>query len=423
VCFSPKPRRRVAFFPRQTGDLRMKGDPQIVRKGFGLKQEIAGQLSSDYASDLVDRARAADYRLVWPGLAVRIAKEFGFCYGVERAIDYAYETRKKFPDRRLFLTGEIIHNPRVNLRLREIGYQFLDGSYDSVLGNRDLTPDDIVLLPAFGVTTGMLDELKQVGCLLVDTTCGSVLNVWRNVEKYARDGFTCLIHGKWKHEETRATASRALIYATGRYLVVLDLLETEQVCRYIRGEGDRAEFLARFANAVSAGFDPALHLDRIGMANQTTMLSTESMAIANRVRDAMRVRYGEQDLAARFRSFDTICSATQDRQDAVKALLADPPQMMIVIGGFNSSNTGHLTEMCAERVPTFHIEEAGHIETGERIVHLPVAARTPVVAEGWWPADVIEIGITAGASTPDREIGRVIERLLQIRGIADGTPG
>lgn len=397
----------------------MKGDPQIVRKGFGLKQEIAGQLSSDYASDLVDRARAAEYRLSWPGLSVRIAKEFGFCYGVERAIDYAYETRKKFPDRRLFLTGEIIHNPRVNLRLREIGYQFLDGSYDSTMGNRDLTPEDIVLLPAFGVTTGMLEELKQVGCLLVDTTCGSVLNVWRNVEKYARDGFTCLIHGKWKHEETRATASRALLYPEGRYLVVLDMKETEEVCRYIRGEGERAAFVARFANAVSAGFDPDRHLDRIGMANQTTMLSTESMAIAHRVRDAMRVRYGEAEPAGRFRSFDTICSATQDRQDAVQGLLAERPQLMIVIGGFNSSNTGHLTEMCAERVPTFHIEDAGHIESGERIFHLPVGARTPVLDLAWWPADATELGITAGASTPDREIGRVIERLLAIRGIDD----
>ena len=365
----------------------MNGDPRIVRKGFGLKQEIAGQLSSDYASDLVDRARVADYRLAWPGLSVRIAREFGFCYGVERAIDYAYETRKKFPERRLFLTGEIIHNPRVNLRLREIGYQFLDGSYDSTLGYRDLAPDDVVLLPAFGVTTGMLDELKQVGCLLVDTTCGSVLNVWRNVEKYARDGFSCLIHGKWKHEETRATASRALIYPEGRYLVVLDMDETEAVCRAIRGEMGRAEFMARFANAVSAGFDPDLHLARIGMANQTTMLSTESMAIAHRVREAMRARYGDEELPARFRSFDTICSATQDRQDAVKALLADPPHLMIVIGGFNSSNTGHLTEMCAERVPTFHIEDAGHIESGEEIFHLPVGVKTPILETGWWPAE------------------------------------
>jgi len=247
------------------------------------------------------------------------------------------------------------------------------------------------------------------------------LNVWRNVEKYARDGFSCLIHGKWKHEETRATASRALIYPEGRYLVVLDMDETEAVCRAIRGEMGRAEFMARFANAVSAGFDPDLHLARIGMANQTTMLSTESMAIAHRVREAMRARYGDEELPARFRSFDTICSATQDRQDAVKALLADPPHLMIVIGGFNSSNTGHLTEMCAERVPTFHIEEAGHIESGERIVHLPVGSRTPAVAAGWWPAGATEIGITAGASTPDREIGRVIERLLQIRGIQDGA--
>ncbi len=368
----------------------MKGDPQIVRKGFGLKQEIAGQLSSDYASGLIDRARAADYRLGWPGLTVRIAKEFGFCYGVERAIDYAYETRKKFPDRRLFLTGEIIHNPRVNLRLREIGYLFLDGSYGSTARYADLVPEDVVLLPAFGVTTGMLDELKQVGCLLVDTTCGSVLNVWRNVEKYAR---------------------------------VLDMAETEEVCRYILGDGDRASFLTRFADAVSPGFDPDRHLERIGMANQTTMLSTESMAIANRVREAMRERWGEAGLEGRFRSFDTICSATQDRQDAIKALLAEPPQMMIVIGGFNSSNTGHLTEMCAARLPTFHIEEAGHIESGSRIVHLPVGSRVPAVDEGWWPAEVTEIGITAGASTPDREIGRVIERLLQIRGIEDSAPG
>ncbi len=374
----------------------MKGDPQIVRKGFGLKQEIVGELASDYASDLVDRARAADYRLEWPGLTVRIAKEFGFCYGVERAIDYAYETRKKFPDRRLFLTGEIIHNPRVNLRLREIGYQFLDGSYGSTRGYRDLNPDDVVLLPAFGVSTGMLDELKQAGCLLVDTTCGSVLNVWRNVEKYARDGFTCLIHGKWKHEETRATASRALLYPEGRTLVVLDLTEADQVCRYIRGEGDRAEFMAQFADAVSPGFDPDRHLERIGMANQTTMLSTESMAIAHRVRDAMCARWGEAELAARFRSFDS---------------------------GFNSSNTGHLTEMCAERVPTYHIEDAGHLESGERIVHLPVGARQAEVAAAWWPAAWTEIGITAGASTPDREIGRVIERLLQIRGIEDRPPG
>jgi len=396
-------------------------DPQIVRKGFGLRQEVAGELSSDYASELVDRARSSDYRLSWPALTVRIAKEFGFCYGVERAIDYAYETRRKFPDRRLFLTGEIIHNPRVNTRLREIGFQFLDGSYGSTLGYGDLDASDVVLLPAFGVTTGMLEKLRQVGCVLVDTTCGSVLNVWRNVEKYAREGFTCLIHGKWAHEETRATASRALLHPDGRYLVVLDMPDAEEVCRYIREAGDPGPFLERFRNAVSPGFDPRRDLARIGMANQTTMLSTESMAIAGRVREAIRDRFGEAELDRRFRSFDTICSATQDRQDAVRALLADPPGVMIVIGGFNSSNTGHLTEMCAERLPKFHIEGAEPLGEDGRITHLPVGAKQPRVDDDWWPAGVTEVGITAGASTPDREIGRVVEKLLAFRGISDAA--
>ncbi|MBP7147445.1 MAG: 4-hydroxy-3-methylbut-2-enyl diphosphate reductase [Acidobacteria bacterium] len=396
----------------------MADETQVVRKGFGLREQVAGQLADDYHCDLVDRARAQDYRLAWPGLDVRIAREFGFCYGVERAIDYAYEARRRFPDRRLLLTGEIIHNPRVNARLREIGYEFLDGSYGSRAEVADLGPDDVVLIPAFGVSVGQFDQLKSTGALLVDTTCGSVLNVWRNVERYAKDRFTCLIHGKWNHEETRATASRTSVYPGARYLIVRDMAEAEMVARYIEDGGDGAAFLEQFRQACSPGFDPQRDLERVGMANQTTMLSSESLAIAERIRLAISRRHGEAEAAQRFRSFDTICSATEDRQQAVIAMLQDPPDLVIIIGGFNSSNTGHLTEICAAKVPTYHIEDASHLVDAGTILHKPPHAE-PLRSSGWLPAGPLRIGITAGASTPDREIGRVIARLLELRGIED----
>ena len=386
----------------------------LIRKGFGLRKVVAGDLARDYDSELVQQARAAGHRLEYPGLTVRIAAEFGFCYGVERAVDYAYEARARFPDRRLILAGEIIHNPGVNQRLSELGYQFLGEP-----GRRfeDLTAEDVVLIPAFGVTMQMLERLRSVGCVLVDTTCGSVLNVWRNVESFAKSGFTSVIHGKWNHEETRATASRALQHSDGGYLIVRDMDEAEYVARYIEIPGNRVEFLERFRDEISPSFDPDQDLERIGVANQTTMLSSESLAIADRLREAMRRRYGEAELAARFRSFDTICSATQDRQDAVRQLIAESPDVMIVVGGFNSSNTGHLAEICSESAPTFHVEGADDLLDRQRIRCKPVGGAGPGVVEGWLPERAITVGLTAGASTPDREIGRLIHRLLEIRRI------
>lgn len=393
-------------------------DDDLIRKGFGLRREVAGELKTDYASELVHQARQAGGVLTWPGLTIRIAKEFGFCYGVERAVELAYETRRQFPDRRLLLTGEIIHNPKVNVRLRELGYDFLDGTYGSTARWDEIGPDDVVLIPAFGVTTGQLGRLKGSGAVLVDTTCGSVLNVWKNVERYAREGHTALIHGKWRHEETQATASRALMYPEGKYVIVLDMSEAEWVAETIEGRSSSETLLSRLGNAVSPGFDPERDLQRVGMANQTTMLSSESMAIAVRIREAIRARHGTEQLAARFRSFDTICSATQDRQDAVHEMLVAPPDLMVIIGGFNSSNTGHLSEICAAVVPTFHIESAEQLIDRQRIEHLPVALKQPVVASGWLPDGELSIGVTAGASTPDREIGRVIARLLELRGLS-----
>ncbi len=388
----------------------------IVRKGFGLKKEVAGDLNRDYQSELVDRARESEYKLAFPDLTVRIAKEFGFCYGVERAIDYAYEARMRFPDKQLFLTGEIIHNPKVNRRLREIGYEFLDGTHGSTLGWDDVGPEDVVLIPAFGVTIALLEKMRATGALLVDTTCGSVLNVWKNVERFAREGFTCLIHGKWDHEETRATASRALLHAEGRYVMVRDLDEAQAVADYIESPGDHEAFVARFGDACSNGFDPDRDLARVGMANQTTMLSSESLRIADLIRDALASRFGENELAERFRAFDTICSATEDRQQAVRELLEEPLDLMIVIGGYNSSNTGHLAALCQERVPTYHVAEPDELLSISSIRHRDPSTKTIVETAAWLPERPVVIGVTAGASTPDREIGAVITRLLELRG-------
>jgi 4-hydroxy-3-methylbut-2-enyl diphosphate reductase len=393
------------------------GEPKYVNKGFGLKQAITGRLTRDYHSDLVERMRREGFRLDEGGLSFRLAREFGFCYGVDRAVEYAYETREKFPDRRIFITGEIIHNPGVNQRLRDMEIHLLTRDPD---GTRfeDLRGGDVVILPAFGVPLGDMEALRATGAVLVDTTCGSVLNVWKNVENYARDGFTALIHGKYDHEETHATSSRALRCAGGRYVVVRDLEEAEAVCRHIEGRGDREEFLHRFAASSSPGFDPDRDLERIGCANQTTMLSSESLAIAGRVRAAMAARFGDDEAARRFRSFDTICSATQERQDALIGLLAETAlDLMVVIGGYNSSNTTHLVEIAIAKVPTYHIRSAGCLTSGEQIRHQPLGRRDEVVTRGWLPRSPATIGLTAGASTPDVEIEKVIRRIASFRGL------
>jgi 4-hydroxy-3-methylbut-2-enyl diphosphate reductase len=261
--------------------------PLIFRKGLDLKDAVAGQLAESYHSKLVQHVKANGYRYDSGRLTVHLAREFGFCYGVDRAVDYAYQARTRFPDRTVYLTGEIIHNPHVNDQLRGLGIRFLSdpGEDASRLG-----PDHVVILPAFGVTIGMLQDFSARGCTLVDTTCGSVLNVWKNVKRYAQDGFTAVIHGKYWHEETQATASQALQYPNGHYLVVYDHDEAGYVCEYIRRGGDRDEFLGRFGKAISPGFDPDVHLRHVGLANQTTMLSSESMEIGERFRAAMRDR-------------------------------------------------------------------------------------------------------------------------------------
>ena len=394
------------------------------RKGFGLKGEVEGTLAADYDGSLVDLLREHDHTLTIGDVTVRLAREFGFCYGVERAVEYAYQARRKFPDRRIFLVGEIIHNPHVNRRLGEMGIEILAPGQDAdgkpVFDYADVTTQDVVILPAFGVTIRDFETLRGLGCIVVDTTCGSVLNVWKRVDSYARDGLTALIHGKHYHEETRATASQVERYAGGAYLVVRDMSEALSVCAYIEGQGTRDEFLARFARAASPGFDPDTHLLRIGVANQTTMLARESLAIGEEVGRAVARRHGDAYREANFRTFDTICSATQDRQDAVLELLREPLDLMVVIGGYNSSNTISLAALCAERVPTYHIEDASSIEPLTRHVSFRPAGvkHSEASSTDWMPIEgPVRIGLTAGASTPNNKIGETVARLFATRGI------
>ncbi|HEY8795133.1 MAG TPA: 4-hydroxy-3-methylbut-2-enyl diphosphate reductase [Gemmatimonadaceae bacterium] len=391
------------------------------RKGFGLKADVQGTLAADYTGRLVDLLQTRGYALTTGDTTVRLAREFGFCYGVERAVEYAYQTRTKFPDRRIRLVGEIIHNPHVNDRLREMGIEILVPSTTG-FDYAAITPQDVVILPAFGVPMKDFQTLRESGCVMVDTTCGSVLNVWKRVEAYARDGLTSLIHGKHYHEETRATASQAEKHPGAHWIVVRDMAEAKIVCEYIEGRGDRESFLAKFAPAVSAGFDPDLHLLRIGVANQTTMLARESLAIGEEVGNAIERGRGIDARATDFRSFDTICSATQDRQDAVKELLAEPLDVMVVVGGYNSSNTISLAAICAEHVTTYHIEDAEAIDPERGTIRHKPIGRAEELTENWMPAHgALRIGLTAGASTPNNKIGDTVARLFASRGIDPAT--
>ncbi|MGH9143407.1 MAG: 4-hydroxy-3-methylbut-2-enyl diphosphate reductase [Vicinamibacterales bacterium] len=386
----------------------------IFRKGLDLKHAVAGMLADNYHSSIVERIKADDFTHRAGRLTVHLAREFGFCYGVDRAVDYAYQTRERFPDRRVFLTGEIIHNPHVNDKLRTMGIRFLTDEGEHV---DSLTAADVVILPAFGVTVAMLEQFDRRGCTMIDTTCGSVLNVWKNVRRYAEGGYTSIIHGKVWHEETQATASQAVQHG-GRFLVVFDRPETDAVCEYIRRGGNREAFLRRFASAASPGFDPDRDLQRIGLANQTTMLMAESLEIGEMIRAAMRDRYDDQTLAEHYQAFDTICSATQDRQDAVVALLRDRAvDLMIVIGGYNSSNTANLARMCHASHPTFHIADPDCLVSAREIRHRPVGSKVETTAENWLsPEGPVSIGLTSGASTPDNLVGAAVARLCVLCG-------
>ncbi len=398
---------------------------KYYRKGFKMRDNIQHLLNRDYRSEIVDNIRAQGNVLTAGDLTLRLASEFGFCYGVDRAVDYAFQTREKFPDRRLYITGDMIHNASMNDRLREMGIEFLSQGFD---GRPDekfdfLGPEDVVLLPAFGAPVDWVNKLRERGCIIVDTTCGSVLSVWKRVTRYAQRGFTSIIHGKYYHEETKATASQThKDGGNGKYLVVRNLKETGYVVDFILGRMSAEELERKLGHGMSPGLDPKTDLERIGVANQTTMLMTETMAVGEMLRRAMIERYGEENLEEHFELFDTICSATQDRQDALMGLLEHPLDVLIIVGGYNSSNTNNLAIIASERVPRSYHVASGDCIDGDVIRHkppgTPLDPREEVEEEGWLPYGPVRVGLTAGASTPNSQIGLAIGRILEARNLS-----
>jgi len=273
----------------------------------------------------------------------------------------------------------------------------------------------VVIIPAFGAELAIQEAVKARGCQVVDTTCGDVMSVWKRVRQYANEGVTSVIHGKADHEETRATSSRARAAGDGRghFVVVYNLAEADAVADYIRHGGDRAAFLAKFRDACSEGFDPDLHLVKVGVANQTTMLRSETEEVQCRLREAVVARDGGGE---NFRVFDTICGATQERQDALLEMLREPPDLILVVGGYNSSNTTHLADMGAEKTRTYFVLNASCLESPSRIRHFDTQRHEEIASSDWLPPGPLRIGITAGASCPSNLIEDVLRRLLELRG-------
>ena len=380
-----------------------------------IMEAVQAQVLSHYRSELVDRIRANGNILTAPGkLTIKLAKEFGFCYGVERAIDLAYAARKVFPAQPIYILGEIIHNPEVNDQIRAMDIRFLSGKEKNA-DIEELKSGDVVIIPAFGTEVATRLKLEAKGCVFVDTTCGDVMSVWKRIKQYSREAVTSIIHGKAWHEETKATSSQATA-TNGHYLVVFTLGETDYVCDYIVNGGNKEEFLAKFKGAYSNGFDPDLHLNAIGVANQTTMLRGETEEVQRRLKRAIEQKFGAENSAKHFRYFDTICGATQDRQDALGKLLAEPLDLLLVIGGYNSSNTSHLAEMGEAKLPTYFIKNAAKMLDGETIQHYNQHKNVEEETRGWLPSGEVTIGITAGASCPNNLIEDVIRRLFDLKG-------
>ena len=382
------------------------------RKGFGLKDLIQGDLSREYESELIASIRSNNNCLTENGITIKLAEAFGFCWGVDRAVSMAYETRRQFENKRIWITNEIIHNPLVNDNLRQMGIGFVPVQANGTKDFSMIKEGDVVILPAFGASSQEMELLETKSCEIVDTTCPWVSRVWNRVDKYKRAEYTAIIHGKYNHEETIATSSRAQ-----HYLIVQNLKEANWVCDYILNGGDKSHFITKFKDACSVGFDPDLNLQRLGVANQTTMLQSDTELIGKLFERTMLQKYGPQNIDEHFLSpGDTICDATQERQDAMLKLVEDKLDLVIVIGGYNSSNTGHLHEIAVERELTaFHIDGPDCLGPGNKLSHRPVGSKHSLIAEPFLPDGEITIGITAGASTPDQVIAGVISKILQTR--------
>ncbi len=345
----------------------------------------------------------------------KIARHFGFCYGVENAIEIAYKAIEENPDKRIFLLSEMIHNPHVNTDLKQRGVHFLrTTSGEQLIPFEELTPNDVVIIPAFGASTHVEEELQRIGVdtEAYDTTCPFVEKVWRKSHQIGQKDYSIIVHGKRHHEETRATISRAT--EDGPVVVVRDIDEAEDLAKVIRGEEDAAFFFDRFEDRYSDGFEPADDLQRLGVVNQTTMLATETKAIADLLREALTDRYGEAEIETHFAdTSDTLCYATYENQDATKSLIQDGGDVALVVGGYNSSNTSHLVELCEEHMPTYFVKDAEQIASPAFIRHFDLHVKQETTTEDWFPnTEPVDIVLTSGASCPDALLDDIVRKLV-----------
>jgi len=385
--------------------------PEVMAK-------VEAEVQNHYNSSLVERIRKSGGEITIENTTVRLAKQFGFCYGVERAIDLAYATRRVFPETNIYLIGEIIHNQEVNNQLSSMGivslpWKDLTDDYDR------LEEDDVVIVPAFGAPVQFMEKIEECGVTVVDTTCGDVMKVWRRVRSFAKDGVTSIIHGKAGHEETKATASRALGDSKeGHYVIILTLKDCHDLCEMIIHGVDQKTFEARFPKGFSKGFDVTQHLRKVGVANQTTMLKSETEEIQQIIKRALIERDGDDE---NYLVFDTICGATQERQDALFEMLNRKMDVMLVVGGYNSSNTTHLVEISEERLPAFFIRTAECLKNLEEIAHFDLKQKEEIISNNGGillSEEPIVVGITAGASCPNNLIEDTILRTFELRGIS-----
>jgi 4-hydroxy-3-methylbut-2-en-1-yl diphosphate reductase len=370
------------------------------------KRKELDRMKKDFSPTLLD----------FGPLKIYLARHFGFCYGVENAIDIAFKTIEENKGKRIFLLSEMIHNPQVNQDLKSLGVHFLqDTSGKQITPFEELTADDIVLIPAFGTTLEIERKLKDIGIAIenYDTTCPFVEKVWNRSEIIAKNSYTIIIHGKPQHEETRATFSHAAANAPA--VVVRDMQQAIQLAKYITGEKSAAFFYDEFKNQYSDGFNVEKHLQRIGVVNQTTMLASDTQAIADFLKDVMIEKYqlNEENLRERFADTrDTLCYATNDNQSAVTGMLETAADLAIVVGGYNSSNTSHLVELCEEQLPTFYINSEEKLLSEHTIIHYDFHTKMELITENYLPQKrPISILITSGASCPDALVEGVIKKL------------
>jgi len=344
-----------------------------------------------------------------------IARHFGFCYGVENAIEIAYKTIEENPGRKIFLLSEMIHNPLVNLELLSRGVQFvMDNTGNQLIDWEEILPEDIVLIPAFGTTIEIEKLIREKGIDIVkyNTTCPFVERVWNRAESIGKENYTVIIHGKAKHEETRATFSRSIKNSPS--VIVRDIKEAEVLAGAILGTISSDEFYKFLDGKYSEGFNPAKDLNRIGVVNQTTMLASETQAIADLLRDTMIKKFGAENLKEHFADTrDTLCYATNDNQEATIGLLQKDADLAIVIGGYNSSNTSHLVELLEEKFRTYFIADSDKIISGKLISHYDLHSGTEKITENYLPdKSQVTIAITSGASCPDAVVDDVLNKII-----------